>query len=329
MKALTQTSPDTDSIDRLASYTAAGCFPTKLLQQAVVQKGKIVPYHVQLNPTNACNLRCPFCSCSERERELSVPMSEMMEMIRMFAGLGTRAVTITGGGEPMLYPNLNEMIRTCNGHGIAVGLVTNGTLLGRLEEQPTWVRISFDDLRALDRRFAQTVESAVRWLPESDWAFSYVLGSKPKIPTIKGVLKLAADNGFTHVRLVSDLLDLEAVPDMQQMQRLLRDANGEPLVIYQGRKQYTAGRTDCLISLAKPVVGADGNLYPCCGTQYAIDPPPRDYAAVMSMGHWREFPAVFNEQRHFDGSICSRCYYDDYNMALGLMTTPVAHGVFI
>ena len=324
-----QKADEPPTIDREASFTAAGRFPAKLLQQPVVQDGRIVPYHVQLNPTNACNLNCPFCSCSDRERSLSVALPEMAEMIAMFRNLGTRAATITGGGEPLMYPDLNAMLLICNELGIETGLVTNGTLLDRLEERPTWVRISFADYRAMDDDFTRRVESAVAQLPGIDWSFSYVLGKTPEVANIVRLVSFAADYGFTHVRLVSDLLDLAAVPNMSKIRSLLQGVPGEPLVIYQGRKEYTRGRRRCLISLAKPVVGADGNLYPCCGTQYALDPAPRDYAAIMRMGHWTQMPDILGMQRHFNGSICSRCYYEDYNTTLELMTKPVAHGAFI
>jgi MoaA/NifB/PqqE/SkfB family radical SAM enzyme len=254
---------------------------------------------------------------------------DMGNMLSMFARLGTRSVTITGGGEPLLYPAINETIAVAQKLGIQAGLVTNGTLLDDLAERPTWVRISFDDFRSADAVFVQAVERAVARLAGVDWAFSYVLSRKPNLANVKALLRVADENRFTHIRIVSDLLDVESVPDMAELKRHLVGSVGEPLVVYQGRKNFKTGRRQCLISLLKPVVDADGGVYPCCGVQYALDVPSMDYERSMYMGHWKEMPEIVASQAGFDGSRCARCYYDDYNAALGMMMTRVEHGVFV
>jgi len=50
------------------SYTAADAFPIKVLKNSILQNGKIKPFHIQLYPTNVCNLNCSFCSCANRNR---------------------------------------------------------------------------------------------------------------------------------------------------------------------------------------------------------------------------------------------------------------------
>ena len=84
-----------------------------------------------------------------------------------------------------------------------------------------------------------------------------------------------------------------------------------------------------LISLLKPVIGADGLLYPCCGTQYAMFPPPGDYDDLMCMGPAIELYSIYQEQKHFDGSQCVRCYYDEYNALLEQIIIPLEHKEFV
>ena len=55
------------------SYTAAGTFPVKLLRiphllHRMVDGQYITPYHLQLVPTNRCNLCCEWCSCENENR---------------------------------------------------------------------------------------------------------------------------------------------------------------------------------------------------------------------------------------------------------------------
>lgn len=315
------------SDERLMSFSAADVFPAKVLQ--LPNDGRIRPVHLQLNPTNRCNLKCHFCSCSEREKSAEMPLAEIAELLTTFAAFGTRSVTITGGGEPLMHPGINHIVELAKNLRIQVGIVTNGLLLDRLDHQwPTWIRVSASDDRDIDRVYFETVARAVDRMPLIDWAFSYVLTGNPDYHKVASVAAFAADHRFTHVRLVSDLLDLVNVPAVESVKAALAGVPGESLVIYQGRKEFTHGRERCLISLLKPGIAADGLVYPCCGAQYALDPPPRDYTA-MSMGHWRVFAKYLASQKPFNGAACVRCYYDNYNGVLAAMTADLKHKAFV
>jgi MoaA/NifB/PqqE/SkfB family radical SAM enzyme len=52
----------------------------------------------------------------------------MLRRIDLLAALGTAAITISGG-EPLLHPDLDELIGRIRSHGIRAGLITNGYLL--------------------------------------------------------------------------------------------------------------------------------------------------------------------------------------------------------
>lgn len=60
---------------------------------------------------------------------------------------GVEAICIAGGGEPLLHPDIGAFIERVIGHGIEVGVVTNGTAIDRLLEplsMCTWVGVSVD-----------------------------------------------------------------------------------------------------------------------------------------------------------------------------------------
>jgi organic radical activating enzyme len=314
--------------DMLASYTSAsGGAPVKLLQSKdAVIDGRIVPVHLQVCPTNRCNLNCDFCSCSGRDKKLELSWSAIQELLVMFRDCGTRAITITGGGEPLLHPKINQMIDLCRGLGIDVGLVTNGIAIDRLATHDLmWIRVSTSDKRDLDGHFWERLDRAVGARPETDWNFSHVLTAEPDYDVIRQVLEFAGTHDFTHVRIVSDLLNLDQVPSMEEVRRELTSAPGEDLALYQGRKAFTRGRKRCLISLLKPTIAADGHAYPCCGVQYALPDPTYDFEGRMDMGEYRDFPTRLASQEPFDGSPCVQCYYDEYNVMLDLMTRSLKH----
>ena len=319
----------------IQSYTAASTLPAKLLQDGVlvsrVHDGFIPPVHVQLNPTNRCNLKCGFCSCSERDRKAEIEFDTLLKTMAGFKSLGCRSVTITGGGEPLLYPNLNALFGYLNRVlDIRVGLVSNGTQFDRLSsfQDITWCRISSSDDR--EPEWAGIL-NAVQAGPGIDWAFSYVLTRSPDWERLGRLVAFANKHGFTHVRIVGDLLDIDvAAAYVKSAQGYLQGQGiDDSRVIYQDRAAYVRGRKHCGISLLKPVIGADGGIYPCCGVQYAQDPPGLDLVESMRMGTLEDIDRIWKEQAAFDGSVCSRCYYDDYNSALDLLAAPLCHAEFV
>ena len=122
---------------------------------------------------------------------------------------------------------------------------------------------------------------------------------------------------FTHIRLVRDLLDIEEATDIEIIKKELEDRKIDiSKVIFQGRSQWTKGVKDCWISLLKPLIGADGYVYPCCGLSYARDDIKHDTDNIFRMGHYSELKEIIKNQEKFNGSICEKCYYSDYNNCL-------------
>jgi len=323
-------------IDKTSSYTAANTFPVKVLKHKDVPDrfGKIPPIHIQLNPTNVCNLDCEPCSCAKRNKKLEVDFEKLKVLMYDFALMGCRSITITGGGEPLLYSKINELIDCLFGLNIQIGLVTNGTQFEKLNyislKKIKWIRISHMDYRPFNFKYRGYLTKYMFDTDMIDWAFSYVISDKPNFDNICQVVNYANTKSFTHVRIVSDLLDLKHIPDMDLIKESLNYAGiPDDLVIYQGRKEFVHGREKCLISLLKPVIGADGKLYPCCGSQYSMNPPSEDYDKSMCMGPAENFYEIYQKQKHFDGSQCIRCYYDDYNKLLELKTAQVEHTEFV
>jgi len=319
------------------SYTAANTFPVKVSQHRDIpdRRGKIPPLHIQLNPTNVCNLNCSFCSCSNRNRKLEWDFEEAKETMEIASLLGCRAVTITGGGEPLFYSKINELIEFLHDRlNIRIGLVTNGTVFERLYPESyknlIWIRISHSDERPFDYIYKTTLTKFILIPNTIGWSFSYVLSDKPNYENICNMVAYANNKRFTHVRIVSDLLNLDHVPGMKSIKEYLRRTEiSDDLVIYQGRKAFVHGRKKCLISLLKPVIGADGKLYACCGAQYSHDPPPGDYNELMSMGPATDLYKIYQGQEYFDGNQCIRCYYDEYNEELERKTIRVEHREFV
>ena len=325
-------------------------FLQKELLLSCLEEGKILPIHLQLNPTNKCNFNCSFCSCSARDKMQELPLPEIMKFMDMFLTLGGKSVTITGGGEPSMHQDFSQMIMGIARRGIDIGLVTNGTLMNRIDEvldYVTWVRISSSDNLPLQLKYIkrdvttwlQRIAESVLDHPTVDWAFSHVVTQKDSLACMKTdshlvakIIRFANTHDFTHVRLVNDIFmadELEAT--MHGLKAHLVNYLGLDCskVNFQDRSTWTKGTTPCYISILKPVLGADGYLYPCCGTQYALGNPSRDYEKTMQLGYMTDFEKLVEEQRFFNGRVCAKCYYSGYNQMLGVMVHSLNHVNFV
>ena len=85
------------------------------------------PILAHVIPTRKCNLSCTYCNEYDSVSK-PVPLETMFERIDQLARLGTTIITISGG-EPLLHPELDAVIRRVRKHGMLAGMITNGYLL--------------------------------------------------------------------------------------------------------------------------------------------------------------------------------------------------------
>ena len=85
------------------------------------------PYMAHIVPMRRCNLSCTYCNEFDDVSD-PVPVPEMLRRIDDLARLGTSVITISGG-EPLLHPELEQIIARIRHHGRIAGMITNGYLL--------------------------------------------------------------------------------------------------------------------------------------------------------------------------------------------------------
>src|SRR5438552_504389 len=85
------------------------------------------PLLVQIIPIRRCNIDCGYCNEYDK---VSAPVAAdtLIRRIDKLAELGTSVVAFSGG-EPMLHPDLDDLIRHIRAHGMMAGLITNGYYL--------------------------------------------------------------------------------------------------------------------------------------------------------------------------------------------------------
>ena len=149
------------------------------------------PLLAHIIPIRRCNLSCAYCNEYD-DFSKPVPTEEMFRRIDKLRSFGTSIITISGG-EPLLHPELDAIIRRIRQNGIIAGLITNGYLLTaeRIERLNCagleYLQISIDNvlpdetskksLKVLDKKLELLAEHA-----EFHVNINSVLGSGVKNP---------------------------------------------------------------------------------------------------------------------------------------------------
>jgi len=132
------------------------------------------PLLAHIIPVRRCNLACTYCNEFD-DFSKPVPIEEMYRRIDKLGSLGTAVVTISGG-EPLMHPELDDVIHRIRANGMIAGLITNGYLLvaeriQRLNRAGLeWLQISIDNvnpddvskksLKVLDKKLENLAEHA-------------------------------------------------------------------------------------------------------------------------------------------------------------------------
>ena len=85
------------------------------------------PLLAHIIPIRRCNLACEYCNEFD-DFSKPVPTEVMFQRVDRLAALGTSVITISGG-EPLLHPELDQVIARIRKRGMIAGMITNGYLL--------------------------------------------------------------------------------------------------------------------------------------------------------------------------------------------------------
>jgi MoaA/NifB/PqqE/SkfB family radical SAM enzyme len=165
------------------------------------------PLLAHIIPMRRCNLSCTYCNEFD-DFSKPVPLEEMQRRIDRLGWFGTSVITISGG-EPLLHPDLDEIIRRIRHNGIIAGIITNGYLLNadRIERFNhaglEYLQISIDNVQPDDvsKKSLKVLDQKLKLLAEhADFHINInsVLGSGIKHPDDALVVaRRAVELGFS------------------------------------------------------------------------------------------------------------------------------------
>lgn len=104
-------------------------FPSRTRLKGQDISDLIVPYVISLELTNKCNLACNYCY-QNSSMALNSFLQQPLRLLSFLRENGVRGVELTGG-EPLLHPQFEEILKYVSTHFGLYGVITNGMLLNK------------------------------------------------------------------------------------------------------------------------------------------------------------------------------------------------------
>jgi hypothetical protein len=306
-----------DSKIKLKTFTSTG---DKLLRHgdvlAKLNQGIPTPVSLQVAPTELCTLDCKFCSVVNRNYKFVFDWEKLKTALDTFFKLGVRTVEITGGGDPLLYPQINDLVAYCLEKEKLVGMITNGIgidkrLDPKLQARMSWIRISAN---TLDYRDHLDLPSGMK---EGNLGFSYCwtenLSTEAQLLRVK---EIADNNKVKYIRLVPNCLDSneDMLTKWDPLLQPLADKIGHP-VFYQP-KNFGAP-DNCYLGYIKPFLYCDEYVYPCSST--VLNPEAdKQFNSNFRWYHYTETEKIYSEPMKsiVDTNRCPHCVFTKQNAQL-------------
>lgn len=233
-----------------------------------IEQGHFVPpVCCEIDPSNACPLNCQFCFYKHhlRNNHQHLPLSVYAQLLKSLQYLGTKGITFTGGGEPLMNPDFQAMFDLATEHGFEVGLITNGVLLDRVQNlrKFKFVRVSLDSA-------TRETYHKVKGKDYFDRVVANVKAAVDICETV-GLAFVVCEENAHEMRLADDLATALNVSYIQ-FKPVVFDT-GEIFSGFEPPINNKSIRTDrwkavdslpCEVAHLVGVVGADSQVYFCC-----------------------------------------------------------------
>jgi MoaA/NifB/PqqE/SkfB family radical SAM enzyme len=270
----------------------------------------LAPLHIRIKPTNICNHNCYYCAYRAENLQLgqdmvktdSIPKEKMLEITDDIIEMGVKAVTFSGGGEPLIYPHLADVLRKLIDSPVRFATLTNGSrLTGEIAElfalRGTWVRVSmdaWDDSSYADYRrvangeFTNVLNNMAvfkRMRGPCKLGVSFIIDDRNPPHVYEAVLKFR-DIGVDSVKVSPCIIDNDGKENnafhrpffnnvVEQIGLAKKDLENENFEIFDAYHEldetFTKDYTWCPYCQILPVIGADQNIYTCQDKAYNLE----------------------------------------------------------
>lgn len=239
------------------------------------------PFYLNIEPTTLCNLSCPICPAiqsgsrelnnkSGKEKFLSVSLHN--RLIKESRGRSA-IISYSGNGEPLLHPNLPEMIRVSRQSGSFIFVTTSlqaplEALKKVLSAKPDYLVISIHAANEEDMRILQPGASFTHLLKALEFISKLSKKDKPYIH-LKGVMTSLLEGHVNEIYKLADIAGADKVSIKRMV--LFNNTSEKAQNLIKNlipSKKYTLNNTGswkmyCDKARTQAVIMANGSVTPC------------------------------------------------------------------
>lgn len=289
------------------------------------------PLSVQVFPVYGCNLACDYCvhSLPMAERGFIAKQGTLdfalykkaMDDLRIFPRK-LKMLRFAGTGEPLLHPEIVEMITYAKTAGVAesIDIVTNGLLLtkdmilGLVEAGLGRIRISLQGLD--DRAYSYRCEEGTFNRLVENIRFFYEKRKKTQIYVKIIDVSLPSAGEARFMELFGDIADFLAIEHLiPAVDKIDYDKLGGAELTQNGSNVLDV--EVCPQPFYMLQLNPDGNVVPCCAmeTPYVWGNVEADSLQTIWNGEARHMFLQYQlEKRKAEFAVCSKCQQYRYAM---------------
>lgn len=309
------------------------------------------PLYIRIKPTNVCNHNCYYCHYKNPYLTLDeynptdyIPHDKMMEIIEDMGKMGVKAVTFSGGGEPLVYQYIEEAMEKILELGIDLSIITNGSMLtGQKAEilaHAKWVRISIDSIvsenyariRGISENAMKTLQKNIEEFArikneDCELGINFVIGQE-NYKEIEEVAVMMKNLGVNHVKFAPlfsnetekyhEFIKEEVISTLNRISAELNSDKFRIIDLYSSDfdnyEVFKRTYSRCPIKEFVCIIAANSKVYYCHDKAYLSNGCVCDLSNQTFLDGWSS-ENVTNKFKEFDArKICQQhCVYDSRN----------------
>jgi len=308
---------------------------------------KPAPVTVDIEPSNICNLSCRWCYPMlqgwRKKFTGRIERDILLRIPKFFSDWGSKTIVITGGGEPLLHPDISDFFQEIKRTNLKIGLITNGTLLNNklfdpIKDQLEWIGFSIDSGNKESFRILKgkdefnTILSNARYIRKNsnvDLSYKFLV-TTDNFKDILEATKIAQSAGFNRIYIRPAIgVDKKFTKSEKETYKILLEKtlrletpsfkiliNNEKTNEEFDQELYTI--PSCLASPTLITICANGKCYWCQDhrgeERWEIADLNNDFSALIrNWGSLEHISAIRNIHPSRD---CARCTFKSYNEVL-------------
>lgn len=322
--------------------------------EGLLQGKRVAPIYIRIKPTNVCNQNCFYCvyanDCVFEGRNVdkreSMEWSCLEKTLYELSDIGVKAVTFSGGGEPLCYHSIQKALELVQQLGLDYSMISNGQALEKenaeLLKNAKWIRISLDSSKAgvyekirkvnTYHKVLANIEQFAKCKNKNCTLGINCVITKENASDVYDICRLAKELGADNIKLSPIMVKendgeyhagiKKTVSD--QIARAREDLESESFGIVDKytddigmTNDFVKSYSRCVIQELFAVIAADSKVYRCHQRAYMKSGFLGDLSEKSFKDIWYSEETMKSVRDYDAGRECKfRCAFDERNMLL-------------